>query len=93
MFCIVNNIVIGIAHNIVVSLTILVTIQNIVLSYCHIVIIVAILDILSCIVNNIARVWFADADKLEMPLPVPSSETPAGGGPSQTRPLVAVMVR
>jgi hypothetical protein len=60
MFCTVNNIVIDIINNIVVSFTILLTIQNIILSYCHIVNIVTILHILSCIVNNIARGWFAD---------------------------------
>ncbi len=61
MFCIVNNIVFGIVHNIVVFLTKLLTIQNSILSYCHIVNIVTILHILSCIVSNTARDWFADA--------------------------------
>jgi hypothetical protein len=61
MFCIVNNIVVCIVHHIVVFLTILWTIQNKILSYCHIVSIVTILHILSCIVNNIAKDWFADA--------------------------------
>jgi hypothetical protein len=62
MFCIVNNVVVCIVIHIIVLLTIvLLTIQNITLSYCHIVNIVTILHILSCIVNNIARDWFADA--------------------------------
>jgi hypothetical protein len=33
------------------------------LSYCHIVNIVTILHILSCIVNNVAKDWFADASE------------------------------
>jgi hypothetical protein len=45
-----------------IFLTILLTIQNIIWSYCHIVNIATLLRILPCIVNNIARDWFADHD-------------------------------
>jgi hypothetical protein len=57
MFCIVNNIDVGIVNNNVVFLTILLTIQKMVLSYCHIVVIDTILYILSCTGNSIARDW------------------------------------
>ena len=62
MFCIVNNIVVGIVTHIVVCCTILYTIQNMILSYCHIAIVVAILYVLCNIAYNIAKVWFADAE-------------------------------
>jgi hypothetical protein len=61
IFCIVNNIVNGIVTYIVVCFTILLTIQNMIFSHCHIVIVVTIQYVLFNIVDNIVRVWFADA--------------------------------
>ncbi len=91
MFCAVDNIDVGSVimnvNNVVVFLTILLTIQNIIFSYCHITRIDTILYILSTILQGMGlQMEFATTQQF---LPVPAASAAAATGGLTTRPSLS----